>query len=201
MRTRGLVALLIIEVREDRLHHLLDNLVRGPKLSAPNSWLAVDAHADFHLILAEIERGLSDLGDDARREGDAHGPHAGDRLVGEPLHLGEVFSGIGRCARDLVDEENPSHAAALVFLSLRSRRDIVHTDDLGDFDVFHFGHLLGHVEVNFIAGIVAVDVENALPFVYGLGDLEHLLGRGGLKNAADGATVEQSVANVTHEKR
>src|SRR5215208_7215397 len=54
-------------VAQDLLQHLIDNLVCRRDFLALHAWLAVDANADLHLVLANIEDGLPTLGRGATR--------------------------------------------------------------------------------------------------------------------------------------
>ena len=69
-----------------------------------------------------------------------------------------------------------------------------------DLDGLHVGHLGGHVEVHDVPAVIAVDVEDAGALVYGLRDLEHLVGAGGLEDAAHGTAVEEAVPDVAEEE-
>src|SRR5215208_3531418 len=64
-------------VAEDLFQHLIDDLVRRLDVLALDAWLAVDADADLHLILADVEDGLPTLRRGAASQGHSHGAHVG----------------------------------------------------------------------------------------------------------------------------
>src|SRR5918996_5170971 len=60
-------------VAKDLFQHLIDDLVCRRDVLALDAWLTVDADADLHLILADVEDGLPTLGRGATRERHPHG--------------------------------------------------------------------------------------------------------------------------------
>ena len=144
---------------------------------------------------------MADLRNDAAAERHAHRARVGTGLLGHALDFVERHPFSGRCAGSLVDEDDAGHTAALVFLPDRRRGDVVVADHRQHPDVLDVGHFRGHVEIEDVAGVVAVDVEHASALVDGLGDFEHLVRARRLKHPTDGATVEQSLAHVAEKKR
>src|SRR5918995_5537 len=92
-------------VAQDLLQHLIDNLVRRRDVLALDTWLAVDADADLHLVIADVEDGLPTLGRRATGERHPHRTHVGVDPLGEFLYACEVFAVVGSCATDLVHED------------------------------------------------------------------------------------------------
>src|SRR5438132_3577450 len=83
-----LVALLERQVLDDRGGELLDDLGRGCALHPPAAGLTVDADADLHLVVAELEGRLPGRGHDARGQRHAHAAAVGVHLSAQLRHLG-----------------------------------------------------------------------------------------------------------------
>ena len=158
----------------------------------------MDAHAEGHLVLAELEVGVANLGDDAGREGEADGADVLAGLLGggDDLVQGAHLVGLG--ARRLVHEVDAGHAAAR--LDVGVGKNVVGAHERLRFDVVHVEQLGRHVEVHDVAGVVAVEEQHARAGLDLLGDVVDLLGRRGLENAADAAAVEQALADVAEEE-
>src|SRR5690606_38171418 len=77
------VAAGVVEVVQDRVHQLLGDLPGGADLLAVAARLAVDADADLHLVLGQVEGGLAGGGHGAAGQGHAHGAAALVDLVGD----------------------------------------------------------------------------------------------------------------------
>src|SRR5215208_322895 len=184
-------------VAQDLGHHLIDYLVRGRDVLALDAGLAVDADADLHLVLADVEDGLPALRGGAARERHAHRAHVGVHPFGELLYPCEVLAVIGGCAADLVHEDGACDAATSAGVGRILDGHIVIGDDVVGLYSFGLGQLPCHLEVQYVAGVVLDDVEDAGPAVDGLARIEHLVGGGAGKDGAGAGGVEHARSDET----
>src|ERR671921_1878758 len=87
-------------VAQDLLHHLIDDLVCRRNVLALDAWLAVDADADLHLVIADVEDRLATLGRGAASQGHSHRTHVRVDALRKLLYACEVFAVVGRGAAD-----------------------------------------------------------------------------------------------------
>src|SRR5919107_945198 len=148
-------------VAEDPGHHLIDYLVRGRGVLTLDAGLAVDADADLHLVLADVEDGLTTLRRGAARERHPHRAHVGVHPFGELLYSCEVLAVVGRSTADLVHEDGACDAASPAGVGRILDGDVVVGNDVVGLYPFGLGQLPCHLEVQNVAGVVLDDVEDA----------------------------------------
>ena len=138
--------------------------------------LAVDADAELHLVLAEVERRLAGGRHGARGERDAHAAAVrvdGARDLGD---LVEVATLLRRRAGDLLEQHRDADAAAPGGPGAVLDRDVVVGDHRDDAGAGLGGRQLGgHLEVHDVAGVVLDDVQDACAAVHQLGRRQHLV--------------------------
>src|SRR5690554_534868 len=195
------VAFLRLEVVKDGVGHPLGDLVGGLQLLALHARLAVDAHADLHLVLADGKGRRADGGQRHRREAHADNADVGERPLGNFHHLIDARALVGFGAGDLEGEHHACDTAAAVGFFRRGGGHVVTHEHRARLDVVHRDHLGSHVEVHHIAAVVAVDVHHALAAVDALGDVGDLLDAGRLEHVADGAAVQHTLADIAEEHR
>ena len=158
-RTATRVPLTLPQIGEDRLDQRIGYVVGGLQLLALDARLAMDAHADFHLVFGDGEGGLAGLRHGAGRQGDAHGAAAVGGALRDRGDAGEIEPGIGGGARDLEGQHHAGHAAALLALGERRARHVVGEQHGGAVNVVHLDELAGHVEVHDVAAVIAVEAQ------------------------------------------
>jgi hypothetical protein len=125
----------------------------------------MDAHAYLHLVVRYCKARAPYSRDSARRKRDSHSAHVCGGLFRNPLYLVKRQHLIGGRAGAFIHEENARDAPSLVGLSGSGRRrggDVFACYHSLDAYVFlHSRHLGCHVEIEYIAVIIAVDIENA----------------------------------------
>jgi hypothetical protein len=99
---------------EDSVEHLVDDLIRRLKLSALYARLAVDSHADLHLVRPDVEVGTQGLRQGARPQRHAHCIGMIVRLAGHALALVEGQHAVTGCTGGLKDEEIAGNPAAFL---------------------------------------------------------------------------------------
>src|SRR5215211_1918571 len=184
-------------VAQDLGQHLIDYLVCGRDVLALDAWFAVDADADLHLVIADIEDGLPTLWRGATRKRHPHRAHVGVDAFGKLLYACEILPVVGRCAADLVHEDGASDAAPPARVGRVLDGDVVVGHDVVGLYPFGLGKLPGHLEVEDVTRVVLDDIEDPGPAVHGLARLEHLV-RGGTREDRPGACgVEHTGADET----
>ena len=71
----------------------------------------------------------------------------------------------------------------------------------GGADVLHLHHVAGHVEVHHVAAVVAVEAQHAGAAIGRAHRLRHLVGAGRGEHLADGAGIQQALADIAGEDR
>ena len=168
--------------------------------------LAVDADADLHLVLAELEARLARAGRDARSQRHAHAPALAVDRPADLCDLGERLALLGGRAADLLRDHGDADAAPAGGVERVLDRHVVVGDDGLDLDPLALREVGRHLEVEDVARVVLDDVEDAGAAVDRLGRLEHLIGRrrgehlagtGGVEHArADEAAVHRLVTRA-----
>src|SRR5918993_2134498 len=184
-------------VAQDLLQHLIDNLVRRRDLLALDAWLAVDANADLHLILADVENGLPALGRSTTRERHPHRAHVGVDALCKLLYACEVFAVVGRCAADLVHEDGACDAAPPARVGRVLDSHVVVGHDVVGLDPFCLAELACHLEVEYVTRVVLDDVEDSGPAVHGFARLEHLIRRRAREYGPGAGGVEHTWTDET----
>src|ERR687890_664284 len=184
-------------VAQDLLQHLIDNLVRRRDILALDAWLAVDADADLHLVIANIENGLPALGRGATREGHTHRAHVGVDAFGKLLYPCEVFAVVGRGTADLVHEDGASDTAPPARVRRVLDGHIVVGDDVVGLYSFGLAEFPCHLEVKHVARVVLDDVEDTGPAVHGLARFEHLVWGRARENGSGAGGVEHPWSHET----
>lgn len=178
-------------VLQDLLHQLLHNLVRGLELHPADARLAVDAQAVLHLVVGQGKDRLILAGDSGAGEAHADAVHVVPGLAGHPVGLLQVQPRGGGGAGDLDDQHVAGDAPAVqVVLLGRGGHVVPHPHGLYR-DIHIAQHLTCDVKVHVVAGIVAVDEEDTLAPVHGLGGLKDAAGVGGGEHAAGHGGVGQ----------
>jgi hypothetical protein len=129
----------------DRVEQLLGDRVGALDLLAAAARLAVDADADFDLVVAEGEDRRALGRRDAAGQRDAHRADVLVDLVGDGIDLVEALALLGGGAAGLDDEEVAGHAAAADGVEAVLDRDVVVDPELARVDALGGGHLGGHV--------------------------------------------------------
>src|SRR5215217_4849608 len=184
-------------VAQDLLQHLIDNLVCRRDLLALDAWLTVDADADLHLILADVEDGLPTLWRSATRERHTHGAHVGVDALRKLLYACEVLAVVGRGAADLVHEDGASDAAPPARVGRVLDGHVVVGNDVVGLYSFCLAELPCHLEVEYVARVVLDDVEDTGPAVHSLARFEHLVWGGAREDGAGAGGVEHTWSDET----
>src|SRR5688572_16472859 len=179
-------------VAEDPGQHFVNDLVCRLDVLALDTRLAVDAHADLHLIIADVEDGLPTLRRGATRERHPHRAYVRVDTLGKHLDACEVFTVVGRCAADLVHEDGAGDAAPPARVRGVLDGHIVVGHDVVGLYPFGLAELACHLEVEHVARVVLDDVEDPGPAVHGLARLEHLVRGGARENSAGAGGVEHA---------
>ncbi|KAG7666539.1 hypothetical protein KSW81_002818, partial [Nannochloris sp. 'desiccata'] len=100
------------QVVRHRIEQDLGDLVRALDLGTLAPRLAMDADADFHFIVANVEDRRALGGRNAAGERDAHRADIGVHLLRHGLHLRQALAFLGGGTAGLHHEEIARHAAA-----------------------------------------------------------------------------------------
>src|SRR5215217_2543921 len=179
-------------VAKDLFQHLIDDLVRRRDILALDARLAVDADADLHLVIANIEDWLPTLGRGATGKRHPHRAHVGVDALRKLLDACEIFPVVGRGTADLVHEDSACDPAPPARVRRVLDGHIVVGHDIVGLYPFGLAELPCHLEVEHVARVVLDDVEDTGPAVDSLARLEHLVRRRTRKNGAGAGGVEHS---------
>src|SRR5690606_27334795 len=192
------------QVVVDRVEKLVDDRVGGLQLVAAAARLAVDADADLHLVVADLEDRRALRRRRARRERDAHRPHLAVALLRKLQEIVEARALLGGRAAGLDHEEVAGDAAAADGVRGILHGDVVVDDEALDVDALGLRHLDRHVPVHAVALVVVDQHQDALRRAHPLDALvaelhrrggEDAARRGGIEHAgADGHDVRRLVA-------
>ena len=157
----------------------------------------VDAHADLHLVICDLEAGFSGSGHGAGREAHAHGAGVGDDLFGNAGHFlqGSAFFCFG--TGDLVDKDCACHAPAAGGVQRILHGYIVIHDDALYGDTVHFGQFAGHFKVHNVAGIVFDDQQHAGRSSNGVDGSLYLIGGGRSKHGPGYSSIQHTISYET----
>src|SRR5690606_8316627 len=189
------ITLLEGQVVEDRLGQHLGDLVRRADFHPLAARLAVNADADLHLVLAQLEGGFAGGRDDARGQGHAHTAYVRVDSLAQLGDLLQVVALLGGSAADLLGEDGAAHAAAACGVEAVLYGDVVVDHDARHFDTLSLAHLGGHLEVHDVAGVVLDDVQHTCAAVDGFGGFQHLVGSGAGEDLAGAGGVQHSHAD------
>ncbi|CDK38736.1 hypothetical protein BN903_30 [Halorubrum sp. AJ67] len=190
------MALVEVEVVEDRVGQLLGDRVGGHRLGALRARLAVDTDAEFDLVVAQIEGRLALLRGDTGGERGAHRPDVVDHLLGDACDLVEVGPLRGLRAGGLVDEDRPADAPAAGGVQRVLDGHVVVHHDACDLDALHLREFDGGLEVHHVALVVFDHREDAVARVAGPDQFLELVGGRRGEHVARGRPVEHPVADV-----
>ncbi len=185
-----------VEVAQNRLDQLFGD-ARGVGERHPvTTGLAVDTHADLHLVVGQVERRLAGRGHRATRQGHAHrAASAVDRLR-EGDELVEAAPLLGRGAHELLEQHREADPAATRGVERVLHGDVVVHDDRLHLDTgLHRGELGGHLEVHDVAGVVLHDVQHASAAVDLFRGRLHLVGRRRGEDLSGAGRVEHPEAH------
>jgi hypothetical protein len=180
------------EFLKDRLHQEFGHRVGRCQPVAAHARLSVDAHADFHVLRAYLEVRRACLW---QRAGSERNAHRAAIVVGKPrrgVHLVEILAEIGRRTGAFEDEENPGNAPSLAASFMGCRRNVVGNCEVSDGCAICLQIFCGHCEVQHIAGIVAVEKQDAGAAVRGAPGIKDMLGRGRGKDIADSRNIGEA---------
>jgi hypothetical protein len=144
-------------VRDDGTYHGLDQRRGRPHLRPLHALLAVDAQAQFDLVIAEREAGFARRRHNARAEGDAHRSEPRRRIPRDRRDVGKTAPALRRRAGDLVNQHRAGDAATPLGLHHAAQRDVIRNDnDLARHALTH-GELGGECEIQTVASVVLDD--------------------------------------------
>ena len=129
-------------------------MVGGLELLSLSSGFAVDTHAEFHLVLADLESGRARRGHRAGSERETERTDIVDDFLRNRFDLGERTAFFGACARDLVHEYGARHAAPADSVETVFDGDVVVNVHRVDLYALVFGKSRRVIEVHAVAGIV-----------------------------------------------
>ena len=122
-------------------------------------------------------------------------------LVVTPDDFVQVGGHGGHPAGDLDHEQVAGDSAPLVDALERRGSHVVPDPHRLDPDALVGGHFGGHVEVQDVAGVVAVEIEHPFALVQGLGERQDDVGRWRGEDVAAGSAVPQVFADEPVEER
>ncbi len=155
------------ELGEQAVDEQLRETGRARDVRLRDAPLAVDAHADRHAPLRDREERFVGARERAAGEGDTEAPRPVVRALGEGGDGVEVVPALGRGAGDLEHAEVPGDPATLVRPVRRCAGDVVGHPDRADRDAPRLEGPGGGVEVEHVAGVVAVGEEDSPAVVDG----------------------------------
>ena len=174
------------------------NRVGAGQGHAAAAWLAVYAHADFHLVHADLEGRFTCSGHGAGGQRHAHGCSGFVDRVAQRFQCSQCFAALGGSAQNFLHDQGAGHAAPPRGVSRVFHRHIVIDHHHGVFLVQHFGC---HLEIHHVAGVVLDDEENASATVHGLRGIHHLVGCGRGEDLTRAGRVKHAVADKTGVQR
>src|SRR5205823_5268271 len=183
------------QVGVDRVQGDTGDLLGGDELAAGAAGFAVDADAEFDLVVGELEAGLAGGGHGARGERHAEGAGPVVDLAGQRGGGGEVGAAFGGRADDLLHEHGGAGAPPTRRPGAVLHRHVVVDDHGLDPDPVVVGEFGGHLEVEHVAGVVLHDVQDAGAGVDGLGGGQDLVGHRRGEHLTRAGRVEHAVAH------
>ena len=100
-----------IKIVDDRIDEFLRNRVGTHHGDPSAAGLAVNADADFHFVVGNIEGRLSDCGNSAARQRHTHLARHAIHGSAEVFQRGKVVSSFRCCTHHLFDDHGSGHAA------------------------------------------------------------------------------------------
>ena len=187
------------ELSQNPLHYFSRDFIGRFQRPALDSGLPMDAHANLHLLLPQLEDRPAGSRDDARTQRHTHGPRAVNGLLRRRTDFREPRAFFRAGSRRLNHQQVAGDSAPILASFRRSRGDVIVDPDRLDSDVFRFQHLGGNIEVEHVAGVVAVDKQHALTAMGGLSSLEYGRGRRRSKNVAGDTGVGHAPPHKSRE--
>jgi len=151
----------------------------------------MDANADLHLVIAEVERRRSSGWHDAARERHAHRAAIRVDLDGRVGHFGERGALLGKRAGDLLQEHRHADAAPARGIQRIQDGHVIVRDDRGDLNLAR-DKLRRHLEVEHVAGVILDNVQDARTAIDGPGRGLHLIRRWRRENVARARCIEHT---------
>ena len=193
---RHLVALFAADVLKQVFNDAFCKFIRRLQLFRLSARLAVNAHAELDLVVADVENGSAFRRGSAAGERKAEGANIVDDLVGYRFDFFEGLALFRRRAGYLVHEHRARDAASADGVEGVLHRDVVVDVDRVHFDaVLVLGEFRRIVEVHAVAGIVLDDEQHALVGGAFLDGVVHLDLRGGGEYVAAYRAVEHAFAD------
>ncbi len=123
--------------------------------------LTVDADANLDLIFRELKARRPGVRNRAAGQGYTHGPHIGHHALGDGRDRVKIVATLGGCTCDLFHKDSSANAAPASRVQRVLHGDVVvhqHRTYVNAFGLSHFG---GGFEVQYIAGVVFHDMDDA----------------------------------------
>ncbi len=186
---------------QQRLEECLREFGSPLQRHVAHAGLAVDAQADRHHPLGNREQRRGGTRERAAGEGDAEAPGAAVRVHRDPLHLVEVGALLGSGARDAEHAQVAGDAAPRAERIRRRTRDVVGHQHRAHIDARVAQLTLGRSEVDHVARVVAVAVQDAAARVDLERDAHRLTGRRGGEDVAAHRTGCHAGTDQSGERR
>src|SRR5690606_32755660 len=170
----NLIALSVSLFGKNTFQQFIDNGICTGKLFAADAWFAMDTHADFHFIFTDREGCVTNFWYNTAGKCNAHGAGPQACLIGKTgdfIERQAIGSGGASC---LIDEENTGNPTTLVFFTHNRGSYIIITDNLLNGNAVKIGKFSSHIEIDEVAAIITVNVENASALIDSLGNLINL---------------------------
>jgi len=186
-----------VMVSQDGFDDLSGNLGGSAQHGRFAAGLTMDADAQLHLVLAEVESGLAGCRNCAGGEGYSKGATTVIDALSELEQGVDIALLLGRCAEDLLGQHRQADPA-----TPSGVQGVLHGNIVGDNDgldagaSLHRGHLGSHVEVHDVTGVVLDDVQYTGPTVNGFGGLGDLVRHGGGEDLTAACGVEHASPHV-----
>ena len=158
----------------------------------------MNADADLHLVICDVEGRLAGRRHRATRQRDPDRARGGIDAVTQHLQGGEVAALFGGRPDDLLHDQRAGDAAPSRRKSRFLHRDIVISNHDCDRAFRHFAR---HVEIHDVAFVVLDDEQDTAAIVGRLGSGKNEIRRRRSKNLAGTCGVEHAVANKAGMKR
>ena len=176
------------------------NLGGRPQVILAYAGLPVDALADLHLALGNVEQRCRLARQRAATEAHGHGARALVGLLGDADEVVERDAGCRSGTGGLEDHEGAHVAATLLLLFGLGGRDVIGDVEGAAIDALPNKAVAGHVEVHLVARIVTADDEDAPTVVDGASDPQDVLGGRRGEHVAHHGPVHEAIAHDAAER-